>query len=173
VTFENGIPRLPIGTRVQLEVENREQGDLYVTVLVISPEGDMFVIFPNTWTETTQAAIIQAGQTRKIPDPAQQDQFKITVGKPLGTAEVLVIASATPIREALKVLKQIAESRGQRSGPVALEEDSTKAIDTLLGDLDRSSRGGNPLSVSFDPTVRAVNTAQLAALSITFQAVEV
>jgi hypothetical protein len=173
VTFENGIPRLPIGTRVQLEVENREQGDLYVTVLVISPEGDMFVIFPNTWTETTQAAIIQAGQTRKIPDPAQQDQFKITVGKPLGTAEVLVIASATPIREALKVLQQIAESRGQRSGPVALEEDATKAIDTLLGDLDRSSRGDNPLSVSFDPTARAVNTAQLAALSITFQVVEV
>lgn len=173
VTFENGIPQLPIGTRVQLEVENREQGDLYVTVLVISPEGDMFVIFPNNWTAGTEAAIIQAGQTRKIPDPAQQDQFKITVGKPLGTAEVLVIASATPIREALKVLKQIAESRGQRSGPVALEEDSTKAIDTLLGDLDRSSRGDNPLSVSFDPTARAVNTAQLAALSITFQAVEV
>jgi hypothetical protein len=174
VTFENGIPRLPLGTRVQLEVANREKGDLYVTVLVISPEGDMFVIFPNSWTETTQAAIIQAGQTRKIPDPAQQDQFKITVGKPLGTAEVLVIASATPIREALKVLQQIASSRGRESGPVALEEDSTRAIDTLLGDLDRSSRsGGNPLDVSYDPTARAVNTAQLAALSITFRSVEV
>lgn len=172
VTFENGIPRLPIGTRVQLEVENREQGDLYVTVLVISPEGDMFVIFPNSWVAGTEAAIIQAGQTRKIPDPAQGDQFKITVGKPLGTAEVLVIASATPIREALKVLQQIAQSRGQRSGPVALEEDSTKAIDTLLGDLDRSSRGGNPLGISYDPNARAVNTAQLAALSITFRAVE-
>lgn len=134
----------------------------------------MFVIFPNSWTDTTQAAIIQAGQTRKIPDPAQQDQFKITVGKPLGTAVVFVIASATPIREALKVLQQIAESRGQRSGPVALEEDSTKAIDTLLGDLDRSSRsGGNPLGISYDPTARAVNTAQLAALSITFRSVEV
>ncbi|GAB4205958.1 MAG: hypothetical protein Fur006_62600 [Coleofasciculaceae cyanobacterium] len=173
VTFENGIPQLPIGTRVQLEVENREQGNLYVTVLVISPEGDMFVIFPNTWTAGTEAAIIQAGQTRKIPDPAQGDQFKITVGQPLGTAEVLAIASATPIREALKVLQQIAESRGQRSGPVALEEDSTKAIDTLLGDLDRGSRsGGNPLDVSFDPNARTVNTAQLAALSITFRVVE-
>lgn len=82
VPFENGIPQLPLGTRVQLEVENREQGDLYVTVLVISPEGDMFVIFPNNWVAGTEAAIIQAGQTRKIPDPAQQDQFKITVGKP-------------------------------------------------------------------------------------------
>ena len=172
VRIENGIPQLPLGTRVQLEVENREKGDLYVTVLVISPEGDMFVIFPNNWTAGTEAAIIQSGQTRKIPDPAQQDQFKITVGKPLGTAEVLVIASATPIREALKVLQQIAKSRGQRSGPVALEEDSTKAIDTLLGDLDRSSRGDNPLSVSYDPTARAVNTAQLAALSITFRAIE-
>ncbi|MBD2039784.1 caspase family protein [Microcoleus sp. FACHB-672] len=173
VTFENSVPGLPVGTRVQLEVENQEKGDLYVTVLVISPEGDMFVIFPNNWTAGIEAAIIQAGQTRKIPDSAQQDQFKITVAKPLGTAEVLVIASATPIREALKVLKQIANSRGQRSGPVALEEDSTKAIDTLLGDLDRGSRGGNPLSVSYDPNTRTVNTAQLAALSITFQVVEV
>jgi hypothetical protein len=171
VEFENGIPQLPLDTRVDIEVENREAGNLYVTVLVITPEGDMFVIFPNTWTASTEAAVIEAGQTRKIPDPALGDQFKLTVGKPLGTAEVLVIASATPIREALQRLQQIAEKRGQRSGPVALAEDSTEAVDALLGDLNRGTRGNRSLNVEFDARARAVNTAQLAAMSITFRAV--
>ncbi|MGB7444805.1 MAG: DUF4384 domain-containing protein, partial [Coleofasciculaceae cyanobacterium] len=172
VTFDNGIPQLPLGTRVQFEVENQEQGNLYVTVLVISPEGDMFVIFPNNWTASTEAAVIEAGQRRKIPDPTRGDVFKITVGKPLGMAEVLVIASATPIREALKTLQKIAERRGQRSGPVALAEDSTEAIDALLGDLDRGARSDRSLEFSYDANARAVNTAGLAAMSITFQAIE-
>ncbi|NES24421.1 MAG: DUF4384 domain-containing protein [Symploca sp. SIO3E6] len=174
VKVENGIPLLPLGTRVQLEVENQEVGDLYVTVLVISPNGEMFVIFPNSWTATEGAAIIEAGQTRKIPDAARGDTFKFNVGRPLGTAEVLVIASATPIREALKTLQKIAESRGQKSGPVALEEDSAEAIDALLGDLDQGTRtrSDRSLDVSYDANARAVNTAQLAAMSITFRSVE-
>jgi len=172
VKLENGIPLLPLGTRVQLEVENQEVGDLYVTVLVISPDGEMFVIFPNSWTATEGAAIIEAGQTRKIPDPAQGDIFKINVGRPLGTAEVLVIASANPIREALKTLQKIAERKRQKSGPVALEEDSAEAIDALLGDLDQGTRSNRSLDVSYDANARAINTAQLAAMSITFRAVE-
>ena len=171
VKFENGIPLLPLGTRVQLEVENQEVGDLSVTVLVISPEGEMFVIFPNSWTASEGAAIIEAGETRRIPDPAKGDTFKITVGRPLGTGEVLVIASATPIREALRTLQKIAERRGQRSGPVALEEDSTEAIDALLGDLDQGTRSDRSLDISYDANARAVNTAQLAAMSITFEVV--
>jgi len=172
VKVENGIPLLPLGTRVQLEVANQELGDLYVTVLVISPEGEMFVIFPNSWTATEGAAIIEAGQTRKIPDAARGDTFKINVGRPLGTAEVLVIASANPIREALKTLQKIAERQRQKSGPVALEEDSAEAIDALLEDLDQGTRSDRSLDLSYDANARAVNTAQLAAMSITFRAVE-
>ena len=171
VEVEGGIPKLPLGTRVQFLVENKENTDLYVSLLVITPEGEMIVLFPNTWAATTDAALIKAGETRQIPE-AGKDPFRITVGKPFGTVEVLIIASATPLREALKKLQAIATSRGQRGGPLPLESDAAAVIDDLLGDVDRGTRGSRSLYASFDPTVRAVNTAQLAAMSIAFKAVE-
>jgi hypothetical protein len=131
----------------------------------------MIVIFPNTWVANKDAALVKAGETRQIPEVGE-DKFKITVGKPLGTAEVLIIASAAPLRDALKRLQQIADSRGQRGGALPLDEEATAAVDDLLGDLDRGTRGNRSLDVSFDPTTRAVDTSQLAALSITFRSVE-
>jgi Caspase domain/Domain of unknown function (DUF4384) len=171
IEIAGGIPQLPLGTRVQFLVENKESKDLYVSLLVITPEGEMIVLFPNTWAATTDAALIKAGETRQIPE-AGKDPFKITVGKPLGTVEVLIIASANPLREALKKLQAIAESRGQRGGPLPLESDATGVIDDLLGDFSRGTREDRSLYASVDPTVRSVDTAQLAALSITFRAVE-
>lgn len=165
------IPQLPLGTPVQFLVENQEITDLYVSLLVITPEGDMIVLFPNSWAATTEAALIKPGETRQIPEVGK-DPFKITVNKPLGMVEVLVIASLNPLRDALKKLQSIATSRGQRGGLLPLESDATAVIEDLLSDFDRGTRGGRSLSVSFDSTVRAIDTAQLAALSITFRAVE-
>lgn len=167
IEFENGIPLLPIGTRVNLDIQNQEQGDLYITVIVITPEGDMFVIFPNSWTASEAAAIVEAGETRTIPNQARGDQFQLTVGKPLGTAEVLVLASAAPLSKALKRLQKIARSRGMRKGPVALQEDAPGAIEELLEDLNRGTR-----SLYATPTTRTVDTSRLAAMSITFRAIE-
>jgi hypothetical protein len=164
-----GIPNLPLGTRVQFLVENKEDKDLFVSLLVITPEGEMVVLFPNSWTATSDAALIKAGERRQIPEVGK-DSFKITVGKPLGNVEVLVIASASPLREALKKLQSIAVSRGERGGPLSLEDDASSVIDDLLGDLDRGSRGSRSLYASFDSSVRTVDTAQLAAMSISFRA---
>lgn len=167
--IQGGIPNLPLGTRVQFLVENKEDKDLFVSLLVITPEGEMVVLFPNSWTATTDAALIKAGETRQIPEVGK-DSFRITVGKPLGNVEVLVIASASPLRDALKKLQSIAASRGQRGGPLSLDDDAGSVIDDLLGDLDRGTRGSRSLYASFDSTVRTVDTAQLAAMSISFTA---
>ncbi|MFB2882393.1 caspase family protein [Floridanema aerugineum] len=167
--IQGGIPNLPLGTRVQFLVENQEDKDLFVSLLVITPEGEMVVLFPNSWTATSDAALIKAGERRQIPELGK-DSFKITVGKPLGNVEVLVIASASPLREALKKLQSIAVSRGERGGPLSLDDDAGSVIDDLLGDLDRGSRGSRSLYASFDSSVRSVDTAQLAAMSISFRA---
>lgn len=164
------IPKLPVGTRVQFLFENKEDKDLYVNLLVITPEGEMVVLFPNSWAATSDAALIKAGETRQIPEVGK-DPFKITVGKPLGNVEVLVIASATPLREALKKLQSIAVSRGQRGGPLSLDSDAVSVIDDLLGDFDSGTRGSRSLYASFDSTVRSIDTAQLAAMSITFRVI--
>lgn len=172
IEFSGGIPKLPLETRVQFQIVNQENRDLYITVLVISSEGQMAVLFPNTWTATVDAALVKAGETRRIPDGENGDNFAIRVLKPLGMGEVLIIASATPIRKALQGLQKIAEARGQVRGPISLDDEATDVIDTLLGEIDRGSRN---LGVQQESTVRTaniVNTSQLAAMSITYRAVE-
>lgn len=167
VRTENGITLIPLGTPVQLQVTNQENRPLYVTVLVIDPEGTMAVVFPNTWTSGVEAAELKAGETKLIPDP-NQDAFRLTVSPPLGTVEVLVIASASPLREGLQALQNIAGS--QTRGPVGLGEEPTDVVDSLLGDLNSGTRGG--LTASFDPNSRAVDTSKLGAMSITFRSVQ-
>jgi hypothetical protein len=169
IEFENGIPLLSIGTPIKFEIQNQDRSDLYITVLVITPESDMFVLFPNSWTAGETAAILEAGQTRTIPDPNQGDTFQITVGEPLGTAEVLVIASATPLSNALKRLQQIARGQGTQRGPIDLNENAPAAIDELLEDLNRGTRS---LNVTYAPNMRTADTSKLAAMSITFRSIE-
>jgi hypothetical protein len=159
-----GIPQLPIGVGVQCQVENREKRDLYFTLLVITTTGELVVVFPNSWTAGADAALVKAGETRQIPDP-ERDAFKLTVGEPVGTAEVLVIASLSPLRESLQRLKSIAAGRAIQSGILTLDEESVSAADSFLADIDVRSRN---FVVSFDPNTRAARTEQLAALSITY-----
>ncbi|MBW4491951.1 MAG: caspase family protein [Oscillatoria princeps RMCB-10] len=159
-----GIPQLPIGVGVQCQVENREKRDLYLTLLVIDPTGELAVVFPNSWTAGVDAALVRAGETRQIPDP-DRDAFKLTVGEPVGTSEVLVIASLSPLRESLQRLQTIAAGRAIQSGILTLDEESVSAADSFLADIDVRSRN---LVVSFNPNSRAAGTQQLAALSITF-----
>ncbi len=159
--------RLPIGTPLEFSVTNNEQRKLYVSVLVIDPTGDMTVIFPNTWVTTEDATLVEAGKTLRIPDMGK-DKFRLTVQKPLGTIEVLAIASATPLTQALKALQGIASRGGQRGGPVGLGDDPTEVVGQLLNDLNEGTRG---IAVEFDGGTRGVDTTQLAAMSITFEVI--
>jgi hypothetical protein len=83
----------------------------------------------------------------------------------VGTSEVLVIASLSPLRESLQRLQTIAAGRAIQSGILTLDEESVSAADSLLADIDVRSRN---FVVSFDPNTRAARTEQLAALSITY-----
>jgi hypothetical protein len=161
-----------VGTRLQFQVTNKENRDLHVSVLVIDPEGEMTVIFPNTWTAAQDATLVKAGETLRIPEQGK-DSFKLTVQKPLGIVEILVLASGTPLGESLKALQAIAGRGGQARGkPMTLaDEDPKIVIDSLLNDLNRGTRGGGVVA-ELDESVRGVDTTQLAALSITFESVE-
>ncbi len=165
IKIEAGVPLLPLGTQVQLEVINQEERNLYVAVLVIDAGGEMGIVFPNTWVEGVDAALLKRGETKLLPQPGK-DRFKLTVSKPLGNTEVLVIASVAPLRESLKMLQAIATARGVRSGPMSLGE--TDVVDRLLEDINAGSRG---LTAEFDPTARVVDTTKIGAMSITFKAV--
>jgi hypothetical protein len=80
-----------------------------------------------------------------------------------------VIASATPLSNALKRLQQIARGQGTQRGPIDLNENAPAAIDELLEDLNRGTRS---LNVTYAPNMRTADTSKLAAMSITFRSIE-
>jgi len=168
--------KLPLGTAVQLQVTNNEASQLYLSVLLIDPTGEMSVIFPNQWAAAEEVTLVAAGQTLKIPDP-NKDGFRLVTQEPKGVAEVLILASRTPLRKALQSLRAVAAARvGQRSGPVTLEasgqlNEPAEVIDNLLDDVNNGNRGSVSNATLSSGTVRNIDTSQLAALSITFEVI--
>jgi len=168
--------KLPLGTAVQLQVTNYESSQLYLSVLVIDPTGEISVVFPNQWAAADEVTLVGADQTLKIPDPSK-DNFRLVTQEPKGVAEVLILASRTPLRKALQTLRSLVASRGnQLRGPVALSasgqlNEPTEVIDNLLDDVNNANRGSAPMAKSDGGTVRQIDTSQLAALSITFEVI--
>lgn len=165
------IPKLPAGTQVVFEVENKESTPIYVSILVIDAAGDMAIIFPNTWGESDDAALLAARDKRIIP--GDDDEFKLTIGEPLGITEALIIASTSPLRTSLKALKEIARRGNKTRGPLAANNDEFLDVtDKLLEDLDAGTRGGiNVDGVQLATGVRGVDAKKLAAMAIAFEVV--
>jgi len=161
--------KLPLGTPVKFKVTNGENKNLFMCVLVIDPQGEMTVVFPNQWVVAEDAALVEAGETREIPKIGT-DNFQFLVAKPLGMVEILVIASSNPLKETLLALRSIA-ARGDRSrGPVGLRGDEpTEITRSLIQDLDSEFDNAGD---SLPDEVAGADTRQLAAMSITFEAIE-
>jgi len=156
------VPQIAIGQGLRFEIQNQEDQDLYLSVLVIDAEGIMSVIFPNQWTASIAATLLPARTTLQLPKPS--DGFRLVTQPPVGTTEVLVVASTNPLNNALQGLQAIANNVGVSRGPVGIE-DPNEVIDGLLADISNGTRGtGNA-------TTRSVNVSQLAALSITFDTI--
>jgi len=172
ITIKDGeIPKLPVGRQVVFEVENKEAAPIYISILVIDAAGDMAIIFPNDWTASDDAALLAARDKRIIP--GDDDDFKLTVGEPLGITEALIIASTSPLRTSLKALKDIARRGNKTRGPVAANSDEFLDVtDKLLEDLDAGTRGGiNVEGMQSAAGVRSVDAKKLAAMAIIFEVV--
>jgi hypothetical protein len=150
------LSQIEINKVVQISVENREDRDLYIAVLIFSPDGDIDIPFP--LGDSNNAALVSAGQTSQI--------LKLYFGKPLGIAELLVVASTTPINAAVKAIQALIwEQRNGKRGGSEVVEKAENAIASLLDDL-AGSRGETKIDV------RLYDTQQMAALSITFAIVD-
>jgi hypothetical protein len=169
---DSGVAKLPIGTAITFQVQNNQSSPLYVSILVIDAQGEMTVIFPNDWSASEDAALVQAKQKQVIPQA--DDAFKLTIGEPLGISEALIIASTTPLRTSLKALQKIAQSRGleNRRAPVAVPDEVLDVTNSLLDDLDAGTRGGiNVEGIALPDGVRGIDTKKLAAMAIAFEVV--
>jgi hypothetical protein len=168
VNLSQGIQFKP-GTDIQIQIQNNEARNLYISAVLIDSSGNLIVLFPRDWDAPEDAALVAAGNLIAIPQPGDSFQFRLR--GPSGTLEVLVLASVKPLRNALKGLQNIARSRNLgRGSPLGLSDDEPVAVvDNLLGDLDAMTRAGIDI---ISKGVQAVDTTQLAALSALIQVVE-
>jgi hypothetical protein len=157
------------GTEVQFLVANNEPRNLYISVLLISVDGELSVLSPLPGNE--DVAPVPAKQEIQIPDPNRGENYKFKIGKAPGIAEVLVIASTTPLTRAIERLRALAveQPKEERGLPVALNKEPAEAIASLLDDLDEGSRGSGTSAIT---GVSYIDTRQMAALSITFEVLD-
>jgi hypothetical protein len=159
--------RLKLGTPFQFRVTNEESRPLYLSILSVDPTRGLTVLFPHKWQGSDDVTRLDAGQTLLIPNP-NQDEFQL-VAQAKGIGEVLIVASVSPLKKSLKNLQSLAEELKLANGPVVLgrdaqhSEDSVDVIGNLLDDLS-GERGLGAVS-------REVNTAEMAALSISFEVI--
>jgi hypothetical protein len=160
--------RLQLGTPFQFRVTNEESRPLYLTILSVDATRGLSVLFPHSWRVSEDVTRLDAGQTLLIPNPAK-DEFQL-VAQAQGIAEVLIVASLSPLKKSLKNLQSLAEELKLANGPVVLgrdaqrSEDSVDVIGNLLDDLS-GERG------TLGVADREVNTAEMATLSITFEVI--
>lgn len=162
------IPELKVGTKIQFEIKNNEAEDLYFAVLLIGVDGEVALIFPVDWIQPEESAIVMAGQSSNIPEPG--DRYSLKIGSTLGVSEALVLASRKPLRTFLKAMQDFAATRGTGRGPVAPNvSELTNATQKLFDDLRGGVRG--VIDIEIDPNFSAIDTTQIAAMSISFRVI--
>lgn len=164
------------GSKIELQITNHEETDLFVSVLMIAKNGDILLLHPLNWDEAGTAAQLRSGQPMVIPNP---EQFEF-VARSRGFYELLVLASTQPLRDTLRGLQRIAGNRGLRTGqPVLFEEDEpVEIIDSMLVDVSRGI-GVVPVDSSSSSSGtaqpgnagRGIDSNQLAVISATLEVV--
>ncbi|KST62420.1 caspase family protein [Mastigocoleus testarum] len=171
--FNPELPTLKPNTEIKIHVSNNENHNLYISVLVIDSNGNIILLYPSDYDSPEDASLVAPGNKLVVPPttPNLQNDFRFVVQGPSGFLELLILASKKPLRNALRGLKQIAKGRGTRSGePLELTgDDSVSSMESLLGDLDTTTRASIGLKSA---GVKAVDSSQLAALSATIEVVE-
>jgi hypothetical protein len=167
-TRSSNAQRITPGTEVKFLIQNNEHRDLYITLLLISVDGELTVLSP--LPGNGDAPPIPAGKQVQVPDPDRGELYRFKIAGNPGVAEALVIFSTTPLKQAIALLRTLAaEPDRGRGTPVDLNKEPDVAIASLLEDLDEGTRGGGTKTVS---GVRQIDTRQMAALSITFEIVK-
>ncbi len=133
-------------SNIVIQVKNNASQDLYVGVVTIGASGHLRVLFPyvDEFDSAEDRALVGPGDSLQLPN----ENWEFSLSKTPGTLELMVFASPTPIKSALKGLQSIA--RGKRGGTTSRSaglssqglsgEDALGTIGLLLGDVSRTSR---------------------------------
>lgn len=144
--------QIPIGKLLQLKVVHQEPALLYLIVLLADRTGKILPIFPRYFSSITpDDTMILPNEPKLIPE--QTDSWKLQALQ-TGYVEALVIASRTPMLQAIQAL------RHERTA-------TTSVIEALRNDLS----GKNGLRGRENRDFR-IPVSSIAVMSIPFQIVE-
>lgn len=137
---------LSLNTPIQFQLANQDTTPLYFLVMLVNPDGQLEILFPNLYTLGNLKTISQVlpKTHRLVPNPNQGDAFTLAQNM-LGRSEVLVIASPKPLDTAFKQLQTLVSEQPQQN-PFRTSR-STDAIADLLSNLGtRTSQSSYTLS---------------------------
>lgn len=170
------IAQMRIGEEMSLQVTNREDRSLYVAVIAIERDGDLYVYHPSHWQAAELEAELSPGENVTIPKP--DDIFYLPVQGPTGHFEVLVIASTDQLRDTLQSLQRLSDRSLARGQLITFTENDERSrgseasafnlVKDILGDLDRNASA----PYAQRPDQYSVNTKKLAAIAVTIEVVE-
>ena len=173
---QSQIAQMRIDEEMSLRVTNREGRSLYVAVIAIERDGDMYVYHPSHWHAAELEAELGDGESVVIPK--DDDMFYLPVQGPPGYFEVLVIASTEQLRDTLLSLQRLSDPASGNRGQLLLFTDADERtrgpndsafsiVQDILGDVNRNANAPYAMREQY-----SVNTSQLAALSVTIEVVE-
>ena len=154
-------------TRMDIILVNQESNPVYVSAIQIGSNGAMTILHPAEWDAPEIASAIQPGKDLVIP---------LAIVPPAGFFEILIITSASSLRESLKGLQTIADSRGIKKDYIPFDgstRTATDSPDTVVGiaqgyvrDLTRGA-----ISIAGLKT-RGLDPKKSAIFSTVFQAID-
>ncbi len=148
---------LPLNKLFQFRVKNKSPYNLYVATLIMDSTGVLEVIFPYQST-----GVLSSNDNLIIGEPQKLELKAIEKG----FAEVLVIASRSPLDNAVYGLKRIAQQLNiQEENKEKCSVDTTRGSE-VIGDLLNSL---NEESTRSSATTTEVKTSNIATLSFSFE----
>lgn len=155
--------KLPLNKLFQFQIKNNSPHNLYVAMLLIDSTGGLTVIYPYQWTNLNREMLLASKDSLIIGEP---QKLKLQA-KEKGLAEVLVIASRSPLDKAIYGLKRIQEElKVQESNQRKCWVDKTRGAE-VIGDLISGFSGERSGKSAKSGEVK---TSNIATISFSFEA---
>jgi hypothetical protein len=155
---------------LDVNIQNKESSPIYLAVLSINSDGVIDVLHPVNWDSPESASIVKPNDMTKI---------SIEVFGPAGFFEVMVITSASPLRDTLRGLQTIALSRGLTKGePLTFDGrsrslgDSEDSIVSTSRNLISDLRTGARVATSSGGVTRGLDAKQSGIFSAILEVIE-
>ena len=155
---------------LDINIQNKEAKPIYLAVLSVNSDGVIDVLHPVSWDSPESASIVKPNDMTKIP---------IEVFGPAGFFEVMVITSASPLRDTLRGLQTIALSRGLSKGqPLTFDGrsrslgDSEDSIVSTSRSLVSDLRTGARIPTSSGAMARGLDPKQSGIFSAIIEVIE-